>query len=857
MKIGYLMQAGVPDLRRHPFSGPANHVRYVVAELRRRGHHLCLLAVFDNQIWKSEDLSTFEPVTVRRVDQGIFQLFERGVRRIQDSLTLPYAALFESLRFALACRQELAGYDLLYERMGWFGYGGGLAARWLHVPWILEVNGDHLSELEMRRMPPAGVQRWLSVALTKKAVGSTSCVVAAGEGLRKTFIDRWRVDPEKVAVVENGSELVSLLDRSQLRSFHPPPALAGATTVVFLGGFDPWQGTSILVRAVAMGIARGVPLKLLLVGSGPGREETERLVREHRLDDFVTFAGQLAPDQYAGLLAQADIGVSPYCGRTEYVGMKLIDYKAAALAIIASGENNQPSLIEHGRTGWIVPPCDVTALCDAILHLASDVELRSQMGRAARIEAEELHGWGRTGQRLNEIFSNAIQEHRDRGIRTEAEMSPRPPRGLRPSGGSAGRSPLDRSDLHPIRRARSQGSCVSVVIPTYNHARYLGEAIHSALNQTYQDREIIVVDDGSTDNTPALVASFGAAVLYVRQENRGLAAARNAGILAARGEIVGFLDADDLWLPEYLATMLPALRNDTTVGAVYCGWQYIDSAGTALPRTNIRVLPRGEMYEAMTFMDFLIPSGVLVRRECFERLGLFDETLLTGCEDSDMWIRLLATYAMVGVAQALVKYRTHGDNMSADLARLEHARHAVVAKHFGTDERKNPAHRRAYGGLYLSSAYAYLERGYNEKARESLQRAFAVYPEMTTDVDTFYQLAVADQPVGSRGVFEHRNLESSATTLLANLDAVFASRSCPAEIEPYRRHAYANAHLALGLLAYGCGKPKLSRRYLLKALRGQPSLLAERQLLPTLLRTCLGRSLIANLRHHRARLVSS
>lgn len=416
MKIGYLMQAGVPDVRRHPPSGPANHVRHVFTELRKRGHHVCLLACLDGRIWKSEDLDAFDPVIVRRGDRGLWRLFERAVRRIQYELALPYAALFESLRFASACRQELAGYDLLYERMGWFGYGGGLAARWLRVPLVLEINGDHLSELEMRGMAPAGVQRWLSVVLTKKAVALASRVVAAGDGLRKTFIARWGIDPDKVAVVENGSELVSLLDRSQLRSFRPPAALDGPTTIVFLSGFDPWHGTSILVQAVAMGIARGASLKLLLVGSGPGREETVQLVRAHGLDESVTFTGQLPPDCYAVLLAEADIGVSPYCGRTEFLGMKLIDYKAAGLPTVASGEHGQPSIIEHGRTGWVVPPCDAQALCEAILRLASDVELRRQMGRTARIEAEHLHRWSRTGERLQEIFSRAVQEHHEHRI---------------------------------------------------------------------------------------------------------------------------------------------------------------------------------------------------------------------------------------------------------------------------------------------------------------------------------------------------------------------------------------------------------------------------------------------------------
>jgi glycosyltransferase involved in cell wall biosynthesis len=416
MKIGYLMQAGVPDVRRHPLSGPANHVTHVFEELGKRGHHLRLLAVLDGRIWRSDDLERFEPVVVRRTDRGAFRLFERGVRRIQYELQLPYAALFESLRFALACRQELAGCDVLYERMGWFGYGGGVAARWLHVPWILEVNGDHLSELAMRGMTPRGAQRWVSVKLMKTALKATSHVVAAGEGLRRTFIERWGAAPERVTVVENGSALVSLLDRTQLRSFDSQCALDGPTTLVFLSGFDPWHGTTILIRAVAACIAHGASLKLLLIGCGPGRQEAERLVRERRLDEFVHFTGQLTPDQYASVLAQADIGVSPYSRGTEYLGMKSFDYKAAGLAIITSGEGSQPRQIEHGRTGWIIPPGDETALYEAINHLASDAELRRRLGRAARLDAEQLHGWTRTAKRLDDLLSQVVREYRDQRV---------------------------------------------------------------------------------------------------------------------------------------------------------------------------------------------------------------------------------------------------------------------------------------------------------------------------------------------------------------------------------------------------------------------------------------------------------
>lgn len=387
---------------------------------------------------------------------------------------------------------------------------------------------------------------------------------------------------------------------------------------------------------------------------------------------------------------------------------------------------------------------------------------------------------------------------------------------------------------------------ISVVIPCYNQAHYLGEAVRSVLCQTYQDFEIIVVDDGSTDETFQVAASFGERVRCVRQENRGLAGARNTGILNARGEFIGLLDADDMWLPSYLSTMLMTFDIYPTIGAAYCGWQYIDSTGKLLPRTNIRVVLPEKAYQAMVFMDFLIPSGVFVRRECFDRIGLFDENFRTaqGCEDWDMWIRVLTKYSMVGAPQVLVKYRAHNCNMSSNLDQMERAKQAVIVKHFGTEENKSALHRIAYGGLYLSSALAHFERGEGAKGQSFLLRAFNIYPELTKSLDTFYQLAVASQPVGLRGVFENLDLEQSAQIILNNLNAIFNSSSLSNELKPQRSKAYGMAYFALGMLAYGKRSLGQARKFLTRAVISRPSLLMHKKLVLTFLKSLIGNHLL-------------
>lgn len=408
MKIGVLAQQPV-SLQRPPFDGPANHLRHVVQALQGRGHQVRVLASMEDGLWRSDDLEHFEPIVVNLVDKGPLRWLERGVRRVQYELHLPYAAFFESLRFALACRQELAGCDVLYERMSWVSYGGALASRWLHKPLVLENNGDHLADLEAKGIAPQGAQRRLSLACMTWAVRQAAHVVTTGEGWRDLFLQRYpdALPAERVSTVENGTNLLDLLPREQLRPFQAQPQQAGGpVTVAYVGGFLPWQGVAILIQAIARARQQGAAVRLLLIGAGPGLADAADLVMDLHLEEHVAFGGPLQTGQFAPLLAEADLGASPYCDWPEFSGLKILDYKAAGLPAIASGhaEAGRPATVRHGETGWIVPPCDEDALVAAIVQLAGNPELRRKMGQAARLEAEAQHGWTHTAQQLEQIF---------------------------------------------------------------------------------------------------------------------------------------------------------------------------------------------------------------------------------------------------------------------------------------------------------------------------------------------------------------------------------------------------------------------------------------------------------------------
>ncbi len=142
-------------------------------------------------------------------------------------------------------------------------------------------------------------------------------------------------------------------------------------------------------------------------------EDAKKSVKKLNLEDKIEFTGQLAPKQFAPLLANSDIAVSPYCGWAEYSGLKIFDYKAAGLAIIASGEGDQPKTLQQGKTGMIVPPCNLTALTQGLKLLIDDQHLRVELGKNARFDAEENHSWKKTGEKVEHLLQDVLNKARN------------------------------------------------------------------------------------------------------------------------------------------------------------------------------------------------------------------------------------------------------------------------------------------------------------------------------------------------------------------------------------------------------------------------------------------------------------
>jgi len=238
--------------------------------------------------------------------------------------------------------------------------------------------------------------------------------------------------------------------------------------------------------------------------------------------------------------------------------------------------------------------------------------------------------------------------------------------------------------MGPLSPSSAPPSCgVSVVIPCYNYAHYLPAAIDSALAQSYQPLEIIVVDDGSTDKTSAVAAGYGDRVRCIRKANAGLPAARNTGIRAATQPYVGFLDADDQWAPGFLQRVMAAFAEaPVAYGLVAVRGQPVDREGTPI----CRVRRDRDCHGLLTCTDIIFrtrfsPSAVVARREAFAVCGLFDETL-TSSEDRDMWIRIGARFPILLLPEALALIRNHPGSMSKNADRMKRNTRRVIRKAF-------------------------------------------------------------------------------------------------------------------------------------------------------------------------------
>jgi glycosyltransferase involved in cell wall biosynthesis len=268
---------------------------------------------------------------------------------------------------------------------------------------------------------------------------------------------------------------------------------------------------------------------------------------------------------------------------------------------------------------------------------------------------------------------------------------------------------------------------VSVIIPTYNRAKLLGRAIQSILAQTYQDFELIIVDDGSTDDTESLVKSFNSEkIRYIRhKKNRGASAARNTGIRSAKGEYIALQDSDDEWMPEKLEKQMRAFATaPPEVGVVYTGF-YIIANNKKKYMPSASITPKdGNIFSSIIKGEYLVsPQTIVVKRECFERAGMFDEHF-PAMEDWEMSLRLSRHYHFKYINEPLVLYSLQPDSISRNKSALTKSYKMILERYF-EDIRQD---KRLLAKHYLRLGHFLYSNGELRQGKDYFARSIKAYP---------------------------------------------------------------------------------------------------------------------------------
>lgn len=256
------------------------------------------------------------------------------------------------------------------------------------------------------------------------------------------------------------------------------------------------------------------------------------------------------------------------------------------------------------------------------------------------------------------------------------------------------------------------GDTVSVVIPTYNYGRFIAEAITSVLAQTRPASEIIVVDDGSTDDTKEIVGGFGPEIKYLSQGNVGVSAARNRGLTESTGDLIAFLDADDTWEATKLEKQVAKFSEDPAIGMVHCGMREFDAETGEIIRLHLEGGEEGVAENLLLWEGPVIvgPGGTVVfSRRALDEVGGFDTRMKCG-EDWDLCYRVARKFRVGFVPEPLVNYRSHAVAAHLNVREMERGMSLFYEKAF-SDPTVSHLRRRAYGNFHKVMAGSYYHSG--------------------------------------------------------------------------------------------------------------------------------------------------
>ena len=276
---------------------------------------------------------------------------------------------------------------------------------------------------------------------------------------------------------------------------------------------------------------------------------------------------------------------------------------------------------------------------------------------------------------------------------------------------------------------------ISVIIPTYNREDYISETIQSVLNQTYKDFEIIVIDDGSTDNTKKRLEPYLSKIKLIEQRNHERAVSRNKGVKNSSGEYIAFLDSDDLWAKDKLEKQVEVLDNKRDTILVYGQCLRVNEKSKKIKTAKRQTKGySGFVFEKLLFRNFIISPTPLIRRQDFEKTSGF-ETKYIPYEDWEYWIRFSLLGKFHFLQDPLAYYRIHPQQSVklTNAKKIEEVTTLLLEDSFKLKEVKPEITKKSLGLANLRFSYWYLLANENEKAKEKIKKAIELYPKFMLD----------------------------------------------------------------------------------------------------------------------------
>jgi glycosyltransferase involved in cell wall biosynthesis len=513
------------------------------------------------------------------------------------------------------------------------------------------------------------------------------------------------IPSKKIEVIGNGIDagdfMRQLVDKETAR--RQLDISNEALVISVVANLHPYKGHADLLRALSDIDLRTLDWTVLLVGRDVGGNDAalRNLAAKFGLAARIRFLGER--DDVATILSAADIHVS--ASHTEGLPNNVIEAMCAKLPVVATSVGGTPELIVDEQSGLLVPPHQPAVLGRAILRLAQDVRLRGRLAEAGHARVLSTYSTERAVEAFARTYGEAGAEQQLRrqywrkdggpfaGVvrvslaahaflriclaplhialfsalnwMTRARLALRRALIERAAADSGGTGAW--SDIATAAKI-DPALAVDVVIPVRNRALFIAACLDSVRAQTFQPGKVIVVDDGSTDDTPAILESYARdwpKLHVVRIPGRGASAARNAGIAATTAPLVAFLDSDDVWHPEKLALQAALFSPERpNLGIVHCGLNIIDHHGKLLWDEPLLPWKRGDIFDAMLndfYHLFGSLSAVVIRRRFLRETGGFDESLRIA-EDCDLFFRLARIAHVDYVPEALVWCRQHADD---------------------------------------------------------------------------------------------------------------------------------------------------------------------------------------------------